>query len=487
MSGVYPSKLKMAKIIPVFKQDDETDANNYRPISLLSNFNRIFEKIIFKRMESFIEHKNLLSPSQYGFRKAHSTQHAILDIVNAIQTNMDNCLFSCGIFIDLKKAFDTVDHVILLRKLDHYGFRGLINNWFSSYLQERTQTTQIGPHISDRIEATCGVPQGSILGPLLFLIYINDIQESSDKLRFFLFADDTNILYADKNLKSLELSVNQELHKLHDWLAANKLSLNIKKTNFVIFCPAQKKLTYQPKLMIFDNEQNKNVALESKEYVRYLGILIDKNLSWKHHIDHITIKVSRIVGLIAKLRHFIPTHTLLNIYRALISPYLTYGLTAWGQACKSYLEKILKLQKRVLRFIYFSDRNEHAIPLFIDANILPLQFSYYESIAKLMFDIRHRIAPSNIRELFEDISNIHSYNTRSSVSKNFYTKSSRLSALANSFSRIGAKVWNEMPLIIRNLSKNSFKRKIKQTLFNILGLQDSYIDLHEIIQKVKIL
>ena len=201
------------------------------------NFNRIFEKIVFKRMESFIEQKNLLTPSQYGFRKAHSTQHAILDIVNAIQTNMNNCLFSCGIFIDLKKAFDTVDHEILLHKLDHYGFHGIINIWFSSYLQGKTQTTQIRPHISERLDSTWGVPQGSVLGPQLFLLYINDIQESSDKLSFYLFLEDINILFTDKNLKSLELYVNQELNKVYDWLTANKLTLNIKKSNLP--CPKE--------------------------------------------------------------------------------------------------------------------------------------------------------------------------------------------------------------------------------------------------------
>ena len=134
------------------------------------------------------------------------------------------------------------------------------------------------------------------MGPLLFLIYINDIQECSEKLKFFLFADDTNILYADKNLKSLELIVNQQLCKLYDWLTANKLTLNVKKTNFVIFSPAQRRLTHLPKIKIFDNEQNTNVALECKEFVKYLGILIDNNLSWKHHIDHIVIKISRAIS-----------------------------------------------------------------------------------------------------------------------------------------------------------------------------------------------
>ena len=169
--GKCPSKLKMSKNIPIYKADDETDPNNYRPISLLSIFNIIFEKMIYKRIANFIEKNNLLYNGQYGFRSAHSTQHAILDIINQIQNNMEKSMFSCAVFIDLKKAFNTVNHSILLDKLQFYGITGIIHEWFSSYLNGRTQTTQIGDSISDKEKIVCEVPQGSVLGPLLFLIY----------------------------------------------------------------------------------------------------------------------------------------------------------------------------------------------------------------------------------------------------------------------------------------------------------------------------
>jgi hypothetical protein len=206
-SGIYPDKLKHAKVIPIFKNDDETDPSNYRPISLLSIFNRIFEKVMYERLKIFFEIYNILYKNQYGFREKRSTQHAIIDIVNQIQTNMDKNMYTCGIFIDLQKAFDTVNHSILLQKLQHYGIRGIINDWFSSYLLNRIQTTQIGTVVSDKETMLSGVPQRSVLGPLLFLIYLNDIYNSTDKLNFSLFADDTNLLYADNDL-SLVLGNN---------------------------------------------------------------------------------------------------------------------------------------------------------------------------------------------------------------------------------------------------------------------------------------
>jgi len=200
--------------------------------------------------------------------------------------------------------------------------------------------------------------------------------------------------------------------------------------------------------VIFDNEQNKNVALECEEFIKYLGILIHNNLTCKHYIDHITvtIKNSPTIGLISKLRHLVPKHTLINIYRSLVAPYLSYRLIIWGQARKSYLNKLSGCKNKHNVF-FFSDCNKHAIPLFpMSACILPLQFSYYELTANLMFDIRHRNLPINIRDLFQDISNLHPYNTRSSASHNFFIQTSRLSIQLNSFSRIGTKIWKEMPL-----------------------------------------
>ena len=179
----------------------------------------------------------------------------------------------------------------------HYGFRGIINNWFESFLCNRSQTLEINKQLSDAALISNGVPQGSVLGPLLFLLYINDVHTGSDTFNFYLFADDTNILYAKKNLRSVEATVNSELKKLYLWLVSNKLTLNNKQTNFVIFHPYQKSVDYLSQLKILDTDTNQYVSLEMKNYVEYLGILIDKNLSWKIHIDNVATKLSKTVGL----------------------------------------------------------------------------------------------------------------------------------------------------------------------------------------------
>ena len=271
---------------------------------------------MYNQLKSFLNKHDIFYQKQYGFRDQRSTEHAILDTVNRIQGNMNKGMLSCGVFIDLQKAFDTVDHHILLQKLNHYGIRGIINDWFCSYLVGRIQSTQIGSRFSKKEKTLSSVPQGSVLGPLLFLIYINDIHNASDKLEFYLFADDTNWLYTDKNLRSLETTMNLELSRVCEWLTANKLSLNIKKTNFVIFHPYQKRLNYEVTLKIYNNHTHTELAQERKDYIKYLGVLIDSHLTWKYHISHVGSKISRNIGIIARLRHFTPFSTLQHVYRS---------------------------------------------------------------------------------------------------------------------------------------------------------------------------
>ena len=215
------------KVIPVFKKGSPLTVSNYRPISLLSIFNKILERLMYNRLITYFEKSCTFFDQQFGFRSNHSTVHALILMVDKIQKAIDNKDYSCGVFIDLRKAFDTVDHHILLDKLEYYGIRGIAHKRFSSYLSNRTQFVSLGQIESGPQQILCGVPQGSVLGPLLFLLYVNDLHKCPNLLDFHLFADDNNILLQDQNLKSLELKLNEELDKVNQWLQSNRLSLNI--------------------------------------------------------------------------------------------------------------------------------------------------------------------------------------------------------------------------------------------------------------------
>ena len=374
----------------------------------------------------------------------------------------------------------------MLNKLNHYGIRGIVNDWFSSYLFKRTQTTEINSFISDKEIVPCGVPQGSVLGPLLFLIFINDIPNSSQKLNFVLFADDTNMLYADKHPKSLEETVNKELKNVCKWLHVNKLTLNNFLSNFVIFRPPQRSLNYEIKLKVIDNSTNISSSLECKEYVKYLGVLIDNHLSWKYDVDYIAVKISKIVGIISRLRHFVPFCTLRSIYQSLILPYLTYGLTAWGQAANTHLNKLLLLQKRALRLMYFLNPRSHAIPSFISSKILPIHLLYLEAILHSMYDVSNNSAPKDISDKFVKTSLIHSYNTRAASGGKYHINFSRLNQQRNSFSCCGAKAWNCLPSRVCNLPKPAFKKSIRKALFAALEGEEDYIEAPKLLSIINL-
>ena len=345
--GAFPTLLKTAAVCPIYKKSDKTKCVNYRPISLLSNLSKIFERIMYNRLERYLERNNILYKHQFGFRKSFSTEHALMSITEEIKSNFRMKNFSCGVFVDLEKAFDTVNHSILIAKLKHYGLSDLSLSWFTSYLNNRFQQVSLNGQTSDSNPVTCGVPQGSILGPLLFLIYINDMNTAIKNSTVYHFADDTNLLYSHKNPTTLKKIMNKDLKSLYEWLCANRLSLNVGKTEFMIFRPPRKSLPDRIVLTL-----NRTKIFESSR-IKYLGLILDSKLTWKDHINELSKKLSRSIGMLYKTQEFCPTPVLKSLYYSIFNSHASYGIPVWGYADKLYINKIIKAQKKAIRAITF--------------------------------------------------------------------------------------------------------------------------------------
>jgi len=300
-SGVFPDSLKLAKVIPIFKKGDQKVMSNYRPISLLSNFGKLFEKLIAKRLLNFLNKFHVLSNNQFGFRKHHSTISALINIIDNIYQNLNSNQYVVGIFLDLSKAFDSINISILSNKLFYYGIRGKIHEWFLSYLSNRRQYVFVNGVSSDIQSISCGVPQGSVLGPILFLLFINDltsIPSLSDMLK--LFADDTNMFITDLNINCLENKCNSALSALAEWMSANKLTINYEKTCYVLFRPHFSKETL-PAMNITINKSIINCV----ESTKFLGIILDNKLNWKLHINDVYHNLIKYISIFYKLRQVV--------------------------------------------------------------------------------------------------------------------------------------------------------------------------------------
>ena len=365
-TGKFINVLKQVKVVPVFKNKGSPfEPGNYRPISLLSNVVKVFEKLVHKRMIKFLETNNILYNRQFGFRNKHSTVLGLITLTEDIKNSIDKGKLTCGVFIDLQKAFDTVDHDILLRKLDGYGFRGITNDWFKSYLSRRKQYVSVSGTDSGFRDTKHGVPQGSVLGPILFLIYINDLKNAIIYSRSFNFADDTAILYTDVDPRRLKKRVNIDLKLLLHWLKANKIHLNAAKTDVILFKQKQKVVNYNIKIKL----DGKLMRFSSQ--TRYLGMLIDDNLTMEKHKDSVANKLRKANGALSLIRHYVPLSLSRCIYYAIFQPHIQYGLQIWGQNITSN-SRIVRLQKIAVRLMTFAEYNAPSKPLFKKMNILPL-------------------------------------------------------------------------------------------------------------------
>ena len=365
--GIFPNDLKTAKVIPIFKAGDVDIFTNYRPISILSSFSKIYEKVMYNRLLDFIERYEILYSFQFGFRTKHSTNHALTHLVNKIATGIDQNQISIGVFLDLSNVFDTLNHGILFSKLENYGIRGVALNWIKSYFHNREQFVQYNNVTSSQLITQCGVPQGSILGPLLFILYINDLPNASRIIEPLLFADDTSICYSHSDPVVLASVLNEALQSIGSWMRANKLSVNIDKTDYVIFHSRHKKVSYDISLS-FDDK-----CITRKPKVKFLGFFLHENLTWKPHISHVCKKISKSIGIIYRARFYLLASTKLSLYYTLIYPYLTYCNTAWSSTYVSNLSRIFLLQKRIVRVLTNSNYRAHTAPLFSKLKILNIQ------------------------------------------------------------------------------------------------------------------
>ena len=312
---------------------------------------------------------NLIYNRQFGFQENNSTEHAILQFTQDIVGSIEKGEYTLGVFIDLSKAFDTVNHDILLKKLKNYGIRNNHLEILASYLKNRKQYVFHNIHHHDFLPITCGVPQGSILGPLLFIIYVNDFHNSSKLLTEVMFADDTNLFMSNKNVNKLFSDMNRELIKVSKWFKTNKLSLNANKTKWCLFYSSSKKRSLPDKLTDLWID---NILIERKTNIRFLGVLIDENLSWKHHIKNVRSKVFKSIGILYRTRDFIDKRNLYKLYYAFIHSYLNYGCMAWASTNRTKLKSLFSAQKHALRVINFKDRFSDTHQLFLNIRALSI-------------------------------------------------------------------------------------------------------------------
>ena len=298
--GEYPQALKIAKVIPIFKKSDRCLPSNYRPISLLSVFDKIFEKLICRKLVDFFEKNNILYNFQFGFRKLHSTTLALIELTDNIRKLIDDGNIVLSFFVDFTKAFDTVDHRILLHKLNHYGIRGHAHDFIKSYLTNRSQYTYINGEQSKTDNITCGVPQGSVLGPVLFLIYVNDLYRSVNECLTRLFADDTCISTYNKDAAKLKQIAKRSFKLFANWCECNKLTINYDKTNFILFHAKNKKIPQD-----FDKIEIDEKIIKRVSTTKYLGIYLDEQLLWKEHISYVHKSLLKYYGIFNRIKCFV--------------------------------------------------------------------------------------------------------------------------------------------------------------------------------------
>ena len=456
--GIFPQIWKLARVTPIHKAGTKTDVNNYRPISVLSVVSRILEKIVHDQLMEFLKGQNRLCLNQFAFQKLHSTLTCLLNVIDPWFKNSDEGKINLSIFLDLKKAFDTVDHKILLLKLREYGAEGTSHSWFTSYLTNREQFCYFDGSTSSKSSIECGIPQGSCLGPLLFILYINDFENCLKSTIPNMYADDTCVNIASENLNELLIDLKNELENISNWMRINKLSLNASKSEYMVIGHWRQlnKIGNDLPDLVLNNE-----VIKRADKTKYLGINIDESLNWKVQYKAIKNKLKGGLSSLRKLKNILPQRKLDQVYKALFESHLRYGNIVWSALSNTKLSQLQRLQTRAKKLIANAKYKDGWTCKWLNVKSL---ISFDQGV--MTYKILHDLCPENLRHKFTERSMISEYRTRNSG--DLQIPKVRLEYAKRSFYFSGVKNWNDIPDNIRERESIArFRTGLRDYLLNL--------------------
>lgn len=450
-NGIFPKSYKLSTIVPIFKKGNKKELGNYRPIALQINFSKILEKIVKTRLEEYLTKNNKLTDKQYGFRKKIGTEDALLDLTSHLYTNIDQGKKVIAVFLDISKAYDSIKHSTLLTQLTQLGIQDTVHKWFHSYLTDRTQQLRLNSQLSDvKLCHAFSIPQGTILGPCLFNCYINDLPGIS-KGQVFCYADDAVICYTSNSWEETHRLATSDLHNILTWYTNMTLQLNFTKTNYITFSIDDRGQPRNSTLQIPDIDNN-IITIQRQTTIRYLGVIIDKNLKWTDHILLLKSKLRSLIYIFNNIRNICNQNILREVYFAMAQSLLQYGITSWGSAYNNILNKLKTTQNILLRTILNKNRFYQSKELYTIFNVQTLHEIYI-----------YKIATFSIKKKEQWPTTQHTYNTRQ-------TGHARLTRIHTSlarkhFSYLGIKIFNAIPEEIKILTDIKLIRfKLKEWL-----------------------
>ena len=448
VNSIFPEKWKEGKVTPLYKNGPRDDTNNYRPISVLPVVSKLLEKHVHDSLMDYLSSNSLLHSTQSGFRPNHSCETSLLQMINTWLDAINSSQMIGMVMIDFRKAFDLVDHTLLLKKLKYYKISEETISWFSSYLLGRNQKVFVNNVLSESENVICGVPQGSILGPLLFLIFINDLPLNINNVLTDLYADDTTLYYIDKSEAYIEQQLQCALLKLSEWCKENGMLINTTKTKVMLITTPQRRFylnNYNPQLT-YNNEQLSVVACE-----KILGVFIDNNLTWANHTNAVAKKIISNLWLLSRIKTYLSTYQRVQFYKSYVQPHIDYCNAIWGGTSQRNLERLYRLQKRACKII-LDYQYENIADSMEELKILNIYERIYLKRAKFMFKISKSLTPEYINEMF----NLRPLNNtlqslRSSVAINYVLPRPHKELFKQGLIYSGPLIWNNLPENLRQL------------------------------------